>query len=213
VIDLIVGAETLLLCLLGLLVLGLLRSHAEILRRLESVSDPTGGLPPPKTVTARPAPGIAGVTPSNEARSYTLQSGGQDTLLAFLSSGCSSCGPLLDDLESGTPLSGDLRLIVVAKDPSEERPKRFQAVGARNHIVMSSRAWRDYEVPGSPYFVHVDGTTGTVVGEGSAPSWDRVASLLSGALEEAVETPERITDTLRSAGIEEGHPSLHPSRL
>src|SRR5262249_38949606 len=183
VIDLIVGAETLLLCLLGLLVLGLLRSHAEILRRLETLSDPTAGLPAPKTVAARPAPAIAGVTPSNEVRSYTLQSGGEDTLLAFLSSGCSTCGPLLDDLEAGDPMLGRMRLIVVAKDPSEERPRRFRAAGARNHVVMSSRAWQDYDVPGSPYFVHVDGATGTVVGEGSAPSWDRVATLLAGALE------------------------------
>jgi hypothetical protein len=88
----------------------------------------------------------------------------------------------------------------------------FRAVGTRNHVVMSSRAWQDYEVPGSPYFVHVDGATGTVAGEGSAPSWDRVASLLTGALEDAANTPARITGALRAAGIEEGHPSLRPGR-
>jgi hypothetical protein len=212
VIDLVVGAETLLLCLLGLLVLGLLRSHAEILRRLESLSDP-GTLPAPKAVSARPAPPIAGVTPSNEARSYTLQTGGGDTLLAFLSSGCSTCGPLLDALAAGGATVGDVRLIVVAKDPNEERPRRFRAAAARHHVVMSSRAWREYDVPGSPYFIHVDGATGAVAGEGSAPSWDRVADLLAGAREDAADAPSRTTATLQAAGIEEGHPSLHPSRV
>jgi hypothetical protein len=212
VIDLIVGAETLLLCLLGLLVIGLLRSHAEILRRLETLSNP-GTVPAPRTVTARPAPAIAGVTPTNEARSYTLQTGGEDTLLAFLSSGCSTCGPMLDELETGAPEIGRMRLIVVAKDPSEERPRRFRSVASKTHVVMSSRGWHDYDVPGSPYFVHVDGTTGSIVGEGSAPSWDRVASLLTGALEDAADAPTRITEALQAAGIEEGHPSLHPGRV
>jgi hypothetical protein len=207
VIDLVVGVETVLLCLLGLLVLGLLRSHAEILRRLGPDS-----IPAPKPVTARPAPAISGVTPTNEARSYALASG-RDTLLAFLSSGCSTCGVLLDALERGQPALGDLRLIVVAKDPAEERPRLFRSIAARTHVVMSSRAWQEYDVPGSPYFVHVDGASGDIVGEGSAPSWDRVADLVAGALEDAADTPARVTGELQAAGIDRGHPSLHPSRV
>lgn len=207
-IDLVVAVETILLCLLGLLVLGLLRSHAEILRRLE----PASTIPAPKPVAARPAPAIDGVTPTNEARSYTLQSE-QDTLLAFLSSGCSSCGTLLDALERGEAVIGEMRLIVVAKDPVEERARRFRPLAAGTHVVMSSRAWSDYDVPGSPYFVHVDGASGSVVGEGSAPSWDRVADLIAGALEHGADTPAHVTEALQAAGIEEGHPSLHPSRV
>ena len=42
---------------------------------------------------------------------------------------------------------------------------------------MSSQAWTDYAPPAVPYFVYVDGD-GTVGGEGSAASWDRVADLL-----------------------------------
>jgi hypothetical protein len=41
-------------------------------------------------------------------------------------------------------------------------------------VVMSSEAWDDYEVPGSPYFLLVDGTPATVVAEGEASTWDAV---------------------------------------
>ena len=33
-------------------------------------------------------------------------------------------------------------------------------------VVMSSEAWDAYGVPGSPYFVYIDGATGSIVGEG-----------------------------------------------
>jgi len=38
-------------------------------------------------------------------------------------------------------------------------------------VVLSSAAWDDYRVPGSPYFVFVDGPSGAVTGEGSAAAW------------------------------------------
>ena len=41
--------------------------------------------------------------------------------------------------------------------------------------VLSSAAWDDYDVPGSPYFVLVDGAEGRVVGAGSALRWGAVA--------------------------------------
>ena len=113
---------------------------------------------------------------------------------------------------SPSPRAARGGIIVVTKDPAEERPRRFRAIASDTHVVMSSRAWRDYDVPGSPYFVHVNGASGAVVGEGSAPSWDRVADLVAGAIEDAADTPARVTEALRAAGIDEGHPSLHPSR-
>ena len=83
---------------------------------------------------------------------------------------------------------------------------------------MSSQAWSDYEIPGSPYFVLVDGS---VLGEGVAATWHALASLVGDALEDQREAvgrdggeqrTARIDDTLAAAGIGPGHPSLYPDR-
>ena len=44
---------------------------------------------------------------------------------------------------------------------------------------MSSQAWSDYEVPGSPYFLLVE--EGRVSGEGSGSTWSQVRALLGQA--------------------------------
>ena len=46
---------------------------------------------------------------------------------------------------------------------------------------MSTQAWRDYEVPGSPHVVFVEGRTGRVRGEGTGQSWAQVAQMLARA--------------------------------
>ena len=43
---------------------------------------------------------------------------------------------------------------------------------------MSSDAWTDYEVPGSPFFVLVDGRDGRRIGEGVANRMSQVAELV-----------------------------------
>lgn len=214
--TLLVGVETLLLVLLSVLVIGLLRSHAEILRRLE-VRDDRVPLPAPAArITGRAAADIAGTTPAGDARSVSLSAGAPDTLLAFLSSGCSICGTLLDQLERGEGVPRVPRLVVVTKDAPVERARRFAAAADVAHVVMSGQAWEDYAVPGSPYFVYVDGASGLVAGEGSAPSWDRVASLVGEMLDEpregGTEAGDRVGEQLAAAGIGHGHPSLYPSR-
>lgn len=197
----LVGTETVLLVLLALLVLGLLRSHAEILRRLNGGAQPSP-LPAPGTrATGKRAVDVAGRTPSGDAR--VVAAVGADTLLAFLDSGCSSCAALLDELERRGAPAGLPRLVVVAKDADEERPRRFAAAARDTLVVMSSQAWRDYAVPGSPYFVYVDGARGLVVGEGSAPRWDRVAELVTEMRDDA---------PLTASGIAPGDSSLYPSR-
>jgi hypothetical protein len=40
-------------------------------------------------------------------------------------------------------------------------------------------------VPGSPYFVLVDGPAGRVAGEGTSDRWEQMASLLGQAVEDA----------------------------
>jgi hypothetical protein len=206
----IVATETLLLAVVLLFVVALLRSHAEILRRLENL-DPADVVPRPESAPgARHAPDLAGGTPSGGARQINPSG---NLLLAFLSSGCSSCQRLIDSVPDGlAQLPGATRLVIVTKSPDVERVRRFQPLEQLVDVVMSSRAWDDYAIPGSPYFVHVE--NGVVVGEGSGTSWQRVASLFIDATaeREPTENRYRVDDVLRAAGIGPSHPSLHPKR-
>jgi hypothetical protein len=207
-VSLLVGSETLLLALLSLLVVGLLRSHAEILRRLEERGEPLPAAPP-RQAHGSPAAPLRGTTPGGDARLLALGNGAQDTLLAFLSGGCSSCTALLDTIEDAQPLlPARTRLVVVAKDAPLERLRRFRVAARRCDVVMSSAAWSDYAVPGSPYFVLV--RDGRIAGEGSAAAWPQVASLIVDALDDR-DAGRRVDVQLAAAGIAEGHASLRPT--
>ena len=100
----------------------------------------------------------------------------------------------------------------MTKSPEVERVRRFQALEKLVDVVMSSRAWDDYAIPGSPYFVHVE--DGVVVGEGSGTAWPQVTSLLIDALaeREPIENGHSVDDARLAAGIGPGHPSLHPQQ-
>ncbi|MBV8941849.1 MAG: hypothetical protein JO342_11245 [Solirubrobacterales bacterium] len=233
----LVACETLLLVLLVVLVVGLLRSHAEILRRLgppredgdeEFQQDP--GLPgqlrqgpslpsPRQRAGGREGHDVVGTTLAGDAVKLGLGKDAPPTLLAFLSSGCSVCQRFWDDLRSGRrppELAPGIRFLAVTKDPSEESPARLgELAGAEIPVVMSSAAWLDYGAPAAPYFVYLE--AGDVYGEGSASSWRQIASLLRDAIDDQafVRGGERRTRevdrVLASAGIEAGHPSLYPA--
>jgi len=205
VVTAIVAAETLLLALLALFVVALLRSHAEILRRLEALEPPSGPVPSPQVAPgARAAPDLAGATPSGGAAHVSVASG--ETVVAFLSSGCASCATLIETVQDGlAALAPSRRLVVVTKSREVERPRVFRRLEPHVEVVMSTDLWDAYEVPGSPYFVHVDG--GVVAGEGSATGWQQVASLLVDALADRDEAADA---ALAAAGIGPGHPSLAP---
>lgn len=231
----LVVALGLLILLLGVLVLGLLRSHAEILRALHGLgvdlsSTADGALPRPVagplgTGTSVPA-SVSGLDPTGGAVAAALVGDGRLTLLGFLSSGCLTCRPMWEAM--GAPdvtIPGGARPIVVTKGPQEESPASVRVLTS-SHLttIMSSEAWASFAVPGSPYFVLVDGS-GRIVGEGTAGTWPRVLELLGEALADdpdlvpapkgpprggAAARHQHIDETLRAAGIEAGHPSLHP---
>jgi hypothetical protein len=230
-VTVLVATETLLLVLLAVLVAGLLRSHAEILRRLgpPPEADAAGAdaaLPaPPRRGAAVPASDIAGTSLEGAPVQVGMRPGGPSTLLAFLSSGCHSCRSFWESLgsESAPGVPGGARLVAVTKDRDRESPARLRELApAAVPVVMSSAAWRDYEVPTSPYFVYVDGASGEVHGEGAASGWDQVASLLRDALDDAATAERanggsssaarasRIDRELDAAGIGPGHESLYP---
>jgi hypothetical protein len=247
----LVVALTVAVGLLGLLVIGLLRSHAEILRQLHELGagreetgaaasaaasaapfDVRNGVVEPvevTSVTGSAAADLSGVLPGDEAVALSVAGVAHDTLIAFLSSGCSTCETFWEVFGSpaGTGLPPGTRLVVVTKGPdleSETTVRRLAPAGVP--VVMSTQAWEDYGVPGSPYFVLVDGRAGRVAGEGSASAWEQVVRLVGEAGDDLTLAAERRGGTradtgdgahrearadreLAAAGIEPGHPSLY----
>ncbi len=93
-------------------------------------------------------------------------------LLAFLSTGCGTCAGFWDELNrpGGAQLPATTRLVVVTKGEDEESISALRRIAPPHElVVMSSQAWLDYEVPGSPYFLLVE--DGRVTGEGSGTTW------------------------------------------
>ena len=124
----LVACETVLLALLVLLVAGLLRSHAEILRRLgpptEEGEDRGAELPSPaRRATIREGNDIIGLTLEREPVKIGFGEGYPPTLLAFLTSGCAVCESFWNDLRDGRrppQLPAGIRVMAVTKDPAHE---------------------------------------------------------------------------------------------
>jgi hypothetical protein len=218
---------------LGVLVVGLLRSHAEILRALHDLGvslDPnerpatTDGhaavhrVADPTRRAGRAAADIRGSTPDGGAASVSLD-GGRRTLLAFLSTGCTTCGAFWEAFRSDElEMPAGARLIVVTQGSEHESPGAVAARRPAATTIMSTAAWNDYSVEGSPYFVLVD--DGAVAGEGTAASWDRVLELLGRAIVDEGPrssrrdllrgrvSPEDTDAALLRAGITPGDPRL-----
>lgn len=220
--------EGVVLAVVLLFLVAVLRSHAEILRRL-AVVEASGDEEPRAARPSRPGSGpavardIAGETLDGDAVKVSLGPGTPDTLLAFLSSGCASCGPMWSALGQDTAGPANTRLVVVTKGPEAESLSRLQDLampGAR--VVMSTQAWQDFSVPATPHFVMVDGKTGSVAGRGSATSWEQLLTLVEQAAADSAEharrgqssseRARRAQEALASAGITAGHPSLYPTR-
>jgi hypothetical protein len=215
----VVIAEGAAVALLGLLVAGLLRSHAEILRALHDLGadlDPQAGGPASsgtRVTSLRSddtAHDISGRQLDGSAAAIGVVGARHDSVLAFLSTGCTTCLPFWDALREGATAGGDTRVVVVVQD-EDSVAKLRELAGPDLDVVASSRAWSDYGVPGSPHIVHVHGPTGRVVGEGTGHSWEQVMDLLAQGSEG---TPDRdnaarIDRELAAVGIGPGHASLH----
>jgi hypothetical protein len=179
----------------------------------------------------RAAHDLAGMTLDGGARNVSVIGVGHFTLLAFLSSGCKSCGRFWEVLRHDRlpEMGSDTRVVVVTKGPDSESPTELERLARDVEFIMSSEAWSDFEVPGSPFFILVDGPKGAVAGEGTALGWDEVrnlvalgrgdASILTGVDTSAMKPAsdaerEAIVDqVLMDAGIFPGDPSLYPSQI
>jgi hypothetical protein len=229
----LVVCETLLLVVLTFLVAGLLRSHAEILRRIGPPGDEAGDEEALGLRRHAPARGggelaahdVAGATLAGDSAKVSLATGAPPTLLAFLTSGCSSCAGFWAALgtDGAEELPADVRVVAVTKDGSHESPSRLRELAPDGlPVLLSSAAWADYRVPGAPYFVYVE--DGAIHGEGSASQWPQLASLLRDAVADArlaggrepggpagERRAARADEVLRAAGVGPGHPSLYPA--
>ena len=103
------------------------------------------------------------------------------TLIAFLSGTCLTCQRFWDAFarpaELGLPPtcgSWSSRRARARRAP----PRIAEVAPAGVPLVMSREAWAAYEVPGSPYFVLVDGPSGQARGEGTGIDWPQVRGLL-----------------------------------
>ena len=192
---------TVVVALLGLLVVSLLRSHAEILRRLHEI-DPNGADehgaahdhgPTPIEMGVRPgvalprendtaAHDVAGTAPNGDDVALALVGARTSTLLAFLSSGCLTCLDFWHAFSADVALPEGVRLVVVTKGEEQESVSRVAELAPPGvTVVLSTQAWLDYEVPMAPYFILVDGPQRRVRGEGAASSWPQLVDLLAQA--------------------------------
>jgi hypothetical protein len=249
-VTVVVVIEGVVIALLALLVVGLLRSHAEILRRLHelgaglepdaapSAAAPPGGPRPGRDFQVMPqvpsppdreafggAADLVGSGVADDAVSVRVTGVEHDTIVAFLSSGCLTCQRFWDAFRKPKKLGlpRGVRLVVVTKGHGEESPSSIGRLAPSGiPLVMSSEAWADYDVPGSPYFVLVHGPSGRVRGEGTGPDWEQVSSLLHQATGDAdldahrvrkpasdAEREARVDRELLAAGVRPGDPSLY----
>jgi hypothetical protein len=218
-----------------LFILALLRSHAEILRRvaaLEASLDPDRpGAGTPRESHVAPQSGdpggaataISGQTLGGAPVQVPFDSGSEATLLAFMGTGCHACGPLWEELRhEPVPTPAGARLVVVTKGPERERLARLQKLApAGADVVMSTQAWSDFSVSGTPHFILVKG--GEIAGRGSATSWAQITAFLTDAEDDdrihrarglgTESRADRAERALADAGIGPDDPSLFPSRM
>jgi hypothetical protein len=247
----LVVVSTFVVLVLGLLVAGLLRSHADILQSLHElgvgVGDPVADSHAAPDVTTPhppapssapelgPAPTVSGVTASGDARAIAVDNSDGLTLLGFLSSGCATCAAFWEALQSpdALDLPDHTRVAIVTKGPDREVPSEVRALSTgRVPVVMSTEAWLDYQIPGSPFFVLVDGHNGYMVGKGVARHVGQLAELIRRAEHDrspdsnrqrrrrnepnALDGPARAAaadEVLQAAGIYPGDRSLYPTSL
>lgn len=205
---LVVGL-TVAVALLGMLVAGLLRGHADVLRALHRLGvdmDPAApaGRPAGSVSVAapgvRPTPGrpdagdvmdLTGVTPAGDAISLAVGGVRHDTLVAFLTSGCATCRAFWDAFRSGMlDVPGGARLVAVTRGPEAESPGAITGLAGTTPVVMSTEVWEHYDIPYAPYFVYVSGPASRVMGEGVAAGWEEVRALVANAVADGTTTAE-----------------------
>ena len=231
----VVIALAVVIVLMSIIVVGLLRSHALILKQLDSLGAGMGeGHEHESQISLKPRsearlslPDITGVNPDGEPVVASPHLGRDPTLLAFLSTSCSSCSPFWDNLDASSRYFHDHRhrVLIVTRGSEEESPTRAQSLRrGQADVIMSSEAWDDYEVPGAPYFVLIGPGNDGIAGEGSAATFDSLEQFLADAVNDSrwdrdratkhgadARREKRVDEDLKRAGLGPEDPRLYSS--
>ena len=118
--------------------------------------------------------------------------------------------------ESGADIDVDAVVARLGPPLEQELANRFPADRIPAMAARYRELYADYGVPGSPYVVLVDGTSGRVRGEGTGQSWRQVAELLarSGGPDPAkpgadARRESDVDRELMAAGLLPGDPRLY----
>ncbi|MDQ6784871.1 MAG: hypothetical protein M3063_15840 [Actinomycetota bacterium] len=136
--------------------------------------------PPRPSKVGEAAPELTGVTPANQP--LRIQTGpGTHLVVAFLTSSCLPCSTfwtaLAADPGGAEGVASGPAMVVVTPDPSTENRQAVQRLApASVPVIMSSQAWIDCGVSGSPFFVVV--ADGLIVAEGVAHGWAELLRLI-----------------------------------
>lgn len=120
------------------------------------------------SLVGRPAPGV-------EGGSW----GDGTTVLAFLTSGCSTCRPLWGPLAAGERPAGAEVVVVTPDAGGEDRRQVSGLAGDGVAVVMSTQAWLAYAAAGAPWVAVV--RAGVVVAEGRPDGWAALERLVRSA--------------------------------
>lgn len=144
---------------------------------------PSGG---PGAGVVRPASDIVGTDPTGRPVGIRLDDLGQPILIAFLHLNCDGCGEFWRGFAEASPpeLPPGTSAVIVTKGPGSVAPREVRRASTgigQTPVVMSDEAWSDYRVLGYPFFVLVDPSTRTVVGETVGFGWSDVVSMIESA--------------------------------
>jgi hypothetical protein len=129
-----------------------------------------------------PALDITGLTPSGTTIDICVGDRLGRVLLAFLTTDCDGCQAFWDGLRGRETLGlpADVSIVAVTRGPGS-LPAADVAISAHGlapeSVVMSDQAWIDYGVTGYPFFVLIDATTRSVVGETVGFGWTDVIGM------------------------------------
>lgn len=197
-------------------VLGLLRSFADIVRRLAQVERalrasqdgetsstmPDGVLPLATSVSSAVLSDIRGYTTTLEPITIELAEVSTSyLLLAFLSTSCFSCLDIWRDViaegEGAAVVTASpgqaATLVILLKDRETENLGKAHALAkdTKVPVLFAGELWDALDVAGSPYFALVDMSTRRLAGAGSARSWGQLKSLATDAMLEISLLAER----------------------
>ena len=211
------------------LVGGLLRSHAEILRRLGAGA--RTATPAPRRADAAGGSGASARRaapprwpgprrPATRSRSTSTAPAAAPTLLAFLTSGCCDLRRRSGRRSARRRLPAGVRTVVVTHGSERERPARLRKLAPAGDpggdVLAGVGATTACPAPRTSCW-----STASIRGEGVATSWPALGSLVGDAIEDQrrgrrrARRPRRASasiETLAAAGIGPDHPSLYPGR-